>query len=513
MKKTELLSIVAVVFLIIMRLTTLAPGCDNSHDSFYHVTMADLGPSFYMSKKLPSLTLSYWSENYSDKELSFHMLLSGIRKTMDLLGQPTGAPFHFEYILFACLLIMSFVLVARHFKIEKIYLYAMALVVIAPFFTTRLVLLRPHLLALSIVLLSCILFDIIDKWQKIWIPFLLGFIMAWSYSNPHFILLPAVAFALIRIKGNWKLAMAIPASTILGIIIGFTLHPQFPNTFINWKIQCIDVMMISLNRASPVKLGYELCPGNFNFFVEHWMLFILLIFNSGLLLCYIKSRKLINTDKRLIAMYLMSLISYLGIFVAVRAVEYAVPFALLATGMLVHEYNIHQTLKLSKKVKRAFFATAVVLVLIVLSAGGINYYKRARHLKTKPFMHFSEWLSKSKIPPGSIIGNINWSDFPLLFYAAPNYRYLAGVDPMFAYFKTPAKMKEIELFRTGRKFLDPDQLYNATGTRFIFVSYYNRKLAGDMFKKGYVSVYQGEDGNLFDLKLSLENMKKIRSEQ
>ncbi len=496
-----------------MRVVTIHSGNENSHDTFYHVTMADIGPAYYTAKKLPVLTLSYWNENFSDKELSFHLLLSGIRKTMEVTGQPTGAPFHLEYLIFAILLIASFVLTCKYFRIENIYLYTLLLVGISPFFTTRLLVLRPHLLAISLVLLSCVLFDKVDRWKNVWIPLLLGFVMAWSYSNPHFILLSAVTFAFVKFGKNWKLALLIPVMAVIGIILGFTLHPQFPNTFINWKIQCVDVMLISLNRSSPVRLGYELCPGNFNFFVEHFMLFVLLIINSAMLCFYLKNKKFVNADKAVIAMYFMGLISYLGIFLAVRAVEYASPFALLTIGMLVREYNKEEVLSLSEKTKKIIFVSSIALVMIITGWAGNNYYIRAKNHDVKPPMHFAQWLVDRKIPPGTVIGNINWSDFPTLFYAAPGYRYLAGIDPMFAYFKAPDKVSQIELFRTGRKYLSPEELYNAAGTRFIFVSYLNDRLAVDMFKRGFVAVYQGRDGNLFDLKLSLDNMKKTNTDK
>jgi hypothetical protein len=544
MRKFEFISITGVVFLIVMRLMTISPGCDNSHDVFYHITMADLGPSFYMADKLPSLTLSCWVDHFSDKELTFHLLLSGIRKFIAFCGMPTGAPFHVEFLFFAVLLVGSFILSARYFKINKIYLYVIAMVSISPFFITRIVVLRPHLLGISILLISTVLFDMTKSWKKIWIPLLLGFTMAWSYSNPHFILLTAGAFGLSKFsKKQWKLALGIPAVTILGILLGFIIHPQFPNTFINWKIQCIDVVLASLSSTSPVKIGGELSPGNISFFLHNIVLLLLQVINAALFILYIRKinhirsaggiftsetiedkgtldnnknitgqKDVVSSDlkfnRRLAAMYCISLITFLGSAASVRALEYATPLTLLTTGMLIYEYNIN-IFRFTEKVKKITFISALISVILIMIYGGVDYSRRAGRTGYHPYTPFAAWLNKSGIKPGEVIGNINWSDFPFLFYAAPNYRYLAGVDPMFAYFKYPEKIKNIELFRTGKKLLSPEELFNATGSKYIFVSLYNAKLAEDMFKNGFVAIYQGNDGNLFDLQRSLINRQKL----
>jgi hypothetical protein len=528
MKKVEFISIAAIIFLIVMRLSTIDPGCDNSHDVFYHITMADLGPSFYMSDRFPSLTLSCWYDNFSDKELSFHLLLSGVRGALAYAGLPLGAPFHIEFLFFAILLVGSFIITARYFQIEKIYLYSLAMVSISPFFITRIVVLRPHLLSISLLVLSTVLFDLTNRWKRIWIPLLLGFVMAWSYSNPHFILLPAVAFGLSKLsRKQWQLAAAIPVITILGVVLGFIIHPQFPNTFLNWKIQCIDVVLVSLSKSSPVKIGNELSPGNLSFFMHNISLLILQLLNVLLMIFYVfKLRtsensvseadvgdgenvsRAMSLNKPLIAMYAISFISFAGMFAAVRAGEYAVPFSLLATGMLIKEYSKYDLFNFRGKVKKIIFVSAVTLLGAIMLYGGNDYYNRAKDLHFHPYTDFAKWLAESGIPQGEVIGNANWSDFPFLFYAAPNYRYLAGVDPMFAYFKYPAKMNRIELFRTGQGFLTPEKLFDATGTKYIFVSFYNSQLSEYMFKCGYVSIYQGEDGNLFDLQRSFQNIKK-----
>jgi hypothetical protein len=302
----------------------------------------------------------------------------------------------------------------------------------------------------------------------------------------------------------------IPLVCAAGIVAGFTLHPQFPNTFINWKIQCVDVMLISLAGNAPVNLGYELVPGNFNFFLEHIILFAAVVFNLLLFAVYVKKVTLKKADGQVCAFVIMSAICYLGIFAAVRAVEYAVPFTLLAAGVLFRELRKNNiSVPYMLFITRYPLRTAVPLVLALVIWGGVNYTRRAtKGGNPVPYYELASWMSSGKIAPGTVIGNVNWSDFPLLFYAAPHYRYLAGIDPMFAYYMHPEKMKELELFRTGRKYFPPERLIEDTGSRYLFVSRYNPRLAADMYRLGFVAVYQGKDGNLFDL--SAANIRRRR---
>ena len=222
------------IFMLGLRIATLSSGEDNSQDVYYHIALADFGPIVYTQKDFPILTMSCWRNTFSDKELTFHFILTGIRRAKRLMNLDMQPPFNSEYAIFVAMLMVSFVLVLSHYKVKHISLYVLALVCLSPFLMTRLPLLRPHLLAMTLIFFSCLFFDYVRSWRRLWIPVVFGFVMAWSYSNPHFILLSAAVFSIVALRKDWRLAVAIPMTALLGIVLGFTLHPQFPNTFINW---------------------------------------------------------------------------------------------------------------------------------------------------------------------------------------------------------------------------------------------------------------------------------------
>jgi hypothetical protein len=107
-----------------------------------------------------------------------------------------------------------------------------------------------------------------------------------------------------------------------------------------------------------------------------------------------------------------------------------------------------------------------------------------------------------------LIANPIWSDFPLLFYSAPQFKYLLGIEPMFGYAVRPKAIAKLERFRTGEKMLDAWALRKLTGAPFAFVSSQGWQLARTMFEQNYPLLYQGEDGYLFDIRY--ETLKKQR---
>lgn len=221
-------------------------------DSFYHVTIADLGYEFYTAKTFPHMTMSIWRGCFSDKELLFHFLLSIIRGIEGLFRYNDTPPYHFPAIVFSLCFLFAFAFSATCLGVKRVYLFSILLVLTSPFFTYRLGMLRPHVFGLSIILLSLPLFRYAKSFLGYLGIFFISLVYAWSYSHPHFILFPALAFSISRWCKNKKICVYLVASGLLGILCGYTIHPQFPNTFIIWKVQCVDLPIQLLFSNIPV---------------------------------------------------------------------------------------------------------------------------------------------------------------------------------------------------------------------------------------------------------------------
>ena len=471
---------------------------ENGMDSYYHAAMAELGPRYFTAKKLPHLTMSAWTDRFSDKELGYHLLLWGIFRGKAALGGPVEPPFHFPAMVMVLLLFATFIIVCYGFRIKPLWLYSLLLAVASPWFANRILMLRPQILGIMLVILGCLVFARVKSYRHLWAPAAVGFLMAWSYSNPHFLLLPAVAFGIgIGIKRP-LLGVLLAVSTLAGIVLGFIIHPQFPNTFINWKIQCFDVYREMLFGNSPVVVGDELYQGGAYLILISFGFLLPAIANPALFCIILRTRnwRIRKLPAPVIAMLLLALATALGVLLRARMLEYAVPVNLLALGIF-HNYLRRRKLlpEFFASLKAAIPAAAIIIALAVY--GLLLFALNPSNVKYQPLYQFAEWTRTHNIPRGTVIANVCWSDFPTLLYSVPSYRFLYGLDPMFGYFHSPEKVAKIEQFRTGKINLTPAQLRKIVDTRLVFVSIRGWQLAKHLASQGYKIIYQGNDGWLF----------------
>jgi len=490
------------LWLAAVRLLSLDPGGEATNDSFYHVAMADRFPEACVSNTFPWTTMSIWKDHFYDKELLYHAALSGLRSYSRFLGLSLDPPFHFPALIFDLLLIGVFVMLATSLRIPKPYLFSTVLVMLCPFFTQRLLMLRPHVLAITIMLAYC---WHLTSTRRLWLSFVFGFFTAYAYSNPHFILLPAAIFGLLTFRKELRMAWMVPLTTLAGLLAGLTLHPQFPNTFLLWKIQCVDVIRQTVLQESPVYLGTELYHPD-PFWIRQNITFFMLLLLNGTGLCFLLHRiRLRDLSFDTSLFLILQIVTTLGVLVSMRVVEYGWPFAVLVTGLLFRDLLLNGfferfTARVREKVALGLNA-AVAIALLVF---GFYVIRWVTPYQTRELLEFSDWASNSEwasknLPAGTHIANPNWSDFPALFYSAPQFRYSLGIEPMFAYDAMPEKITKLEAFRTGGVMLSPQELAKLTQARFAFISMPAWRLAKDMHLSGYFFVYQGDDGWLFDL--------------
>ena len=79
----------------------------------------------------------------------------------------------------------------------------------------------------------------------------------------------------------------------------------------------------------------------------------------------------------------------------------------------------------------------------------------------------AEWM-RANVPPGEIIFNTDWDDFPRLFYFDPSHRYVSGLDPTYLFDKDPALSKLYDRITLGEE-SDPGPLIrDRFGARYVF---------------------------------------------
>jgi hypothetical protein len=77
------------------------------------------------------------------------------------------------------------------------------------------------------------------------------------------------------------------------------------------------------------------------------------------------------------------------------------------------------------------------------------------------------WL-RTNVPPGQVIFNTDWDDFPRLFYYDSSHYYVSGLDPNYLYDKDPDLSRLYERITLGRE-EDPGPLIrDRFGARYVF---------------------------------------------
>ncbi len=494
---------------LILRFAFCSEG-EGSVDCFYHIRIGLEGWRVFAAKTFPTLILSSWTECFADKELLFHLLVGGVQRFSLFLGLPEF-PFHLPGLFFPALVLIAFTLTGIHFRIRGLALLTPLLVAGFSIFTFRLLLIRPHLLAVALLLLSCIAFSRIRRLWDGWLGILFGILFVWSYSNPHFLLMTAGAFGAAWFFRDKQRGCIIFFSALIGLLAGFVLHPQCPNTFINWKIQCIDVPLFMMRNDVPVELGQEMTLVPYRLFCENPLLFLpfllLLSANITLTVLWFRRKGKMWFRPNLFAGMLLWCVTTLGFVFVYRFIEYAMPFNLLYLGMIGTRVS-GAAFPFPRRFRLA--GCALVLALGFGMVFFVNYNDSLR-FRQRPLTHLAAWFDSfgGSVPKGLVIANLSWSDFPQLYYSLPRFRYLYGLDPTFGYFYKKEIVAKLEAFMPSVN-LSPTELMNLTGSPLFYLSPHYEKQAKKMYDAGFRMIYQGDDGWVFSAFGSGQKQKSAR---
>ncbi|MBR2363685.1 MAG: hypothetical protein IKA79_00660 [Lentisphaeria bacterium] len=493
---------------------TASQGGEPGTDSFYHAAMALQGSGSYTAKKFSFLVFSLWHETFADKELLYHILLQGLFFLQKMMTGDSF-PFTFPAMVFAAFALFSFLVLLKGLQISPVTAFLSGILFSfgAFAFTYRFLMLRPHVFSLAFLLICCTLFRIRDLRKKCAGFFLLAFLYAWSYSNPHFLLVPVLFYAFFARKEYTNKSILFPASLLAGLLAGYILHPQFPNTFAVWKVQSLDAVLNPLfygRTLTPKLAPMEMMPGNFAWF-RNAIPFYLLCYIS--LYLFIRLREKGIREKRDIftpsekTILRLALLFTAGTFFILRFIEYALPFTVAAFAVLTEHSEREKTGFFAwkipeKRVFLLFFAFSAVFMLINITL------MQKSNFKNKIPRGPAEYLVKNT-PANSLVVNLDWGDFPAMFYANRHNVFLWGMDPAFSYAVSPEKGRKLEncVLNSIRRPAMDTAIRHLTGADFAFVLSRREKFIRYLKAQGWKVVYESEEGCIFTLK------KQIRKDQ
>ena len=474
------------VWLGALRICMMKTG-ENSQDALYHAMMAKLGPGVYAAKEFPWTQMSVWKDHFADKELLYHAGINVIFAIEKAFGAALDPPFHTAALFYSALAILGCVFAAWRLGVRPLYLLAGApfFSVIVPNYTFRLSVLRPHILSIAFLTFTTGLLAKGSFRFRLAAVGVLSFCFAWSYSNPHFIVLIPLVFAVSRLKsGGWR-ELWLPVLSLAGVMLGLMLHPQFPNSFIIWKVQSWDALIAPMMAGIRLAKPSEMLAPRFGFnktvaplYLIAWcvlMMFIRLTERKGLW----------KIDPNIIAVTVLAGGFTAGIFMAARAVEYAGPFVTIAFLLLLeHMTREGFRLPLSR------FQWGVPCLLAVLSVGlGIyssHYFrKECPMVLVQPLPKMVAFL-KENVPAGRPVVNLDWSDFPALFYNDQEHLWQWGMDPMFSYSHDPRRTLLLTSTTPGLGGDPyPEDVYRAFGSKYAVLLWPRISQASYLYEHGW----------------------------
>lgn len=496
-------------------------------DSFYHLGMAEMILEKGFVQDFPWLNFTFLNENYVDHHLLFHLALTPFVFFDKLIGGKIAVA------VFAALAFLAFYLMLRGLKIRFSFLWTIILLICSHALIFRLELIRAQSLSLFILFLS-VYFALKKKY--IW---LLIFAYLYAILFDGFISILVLLFAfgiagfiyhLVRLgakhrksiqgKKTSPLAYFIPfLVALLGSILGVVINPYFPKNVSFLYLHLIKIGIF--NPQGDVTVGNEWYPYTLENLISNSSLAMIMIVVSFILfIIYIiavilkwkKENKLTEEES---VIWLASFVFFVIFFVAVlrskRFVEYFIPFTIFMSAVTCHCVTVRLAGRdISKYFKRWkwYFAPVsfiVVFVIILLSvAATINLKATYDNAKSTRDVHRYEaaanWLAANS-DEGEIIFNMDWDDFPLLFYDNRKNYYIVGLDPVFM-----ADYNR-ELYDTWRDIGDKknseiiDIVSNTFNSRYIFMDSKHENFEKKLERsKDFKQVYSDEYTRIFEVR-------------
>lgn len=389
-------------------------------DGYYHIKMGYLIRQQGLKPDFPWLPYTILNPtDFYDHHLLYHVylaLFASVDPAVDGgLALTQGAKF--ASILMPSLAFVAIWWLLRSQRVPWPALWAVGLFAVSEAFLYRLSMPRAQSASLLVLVLG--LHWLLQSRYRLLLP--LGFVYVWLYNAFPLLLMVAAVYIAATLLLERRLAWSALIYPALGIGLGLVLNPYFPQnvTFI------LDHLLTKVGESA-VPVGVEWDPYN------TWTVVInsgmsLLVFLLGALALGWQPQRL---SRNMLVAYLLSILFGLMLFRSRRFIEYFPAFSLIflafsATPLLRQwcekRPGLNRLLPLALSLLLAIPLSLTVTQARTSLAGSkaADYYADA-----------ALWLH-AHAPPGAMIFQSDWDDFPRLFFYNSSAIYTAGLDPTY----------------------------------------------------------------------------------
>jgi len=370
-----------------------------------------------------------------------------------------------------------------YFRIRFVLVWLVALLACSVPFLFRMNMAKaPPLAIVYLIIAICLFFK-----KKYWPLLPLALLFTWTYDLFVLLLLATVFWVLVIAWAEWRFEWRPLVWVILGCAAGLVINPYFPENF----QQLFEHMTIKLTmRGFDVKVGSEWYP------YDAWEF----LGNSAvacvaMLVGYIAFEP---SERRRSHYPLFFLLFSTALMIMTarwkRIAEYWPPFAVMFAAFSLQPWlqqgfrsyltrlprdvldelspflDRHEDEKTSwREIAKTIGAAVVALILGVVLY--VNSWWTVAEIGTSdPHDHYEQgaaWM-RANIPPGQIVFNTDWDDFPRLFYYDSTHNYVSGLDPNYLFNKSPDLSRLYERITLGQQD-DPGPLIrDRFGARYVF---------------------------------------------
>ena len=486
--------------------------CCGDLDGYYHIKWSRMlwesmrnrsfPPAFTW---LPLTTLS--TKDYVDHHLLFHILQIPFTWFRDLrLGAKIASTFFASLAVFSC----YWLLVRYQTRYVLVWLVAL-LACSAPFLYRLNMAKAPPFAIIYLVIGIHLLFR-----KKYWPLLPVAFLFTLTYDM--FLLLVLAVFIWVVVVGwtehrvEWRPIVWV----LLGSVAGLVINPYFPH---NLHLFYEHLKMKLTPSDYSTKVGQEWYPYNSWEFIGNS-----LVACVAMVIGYVafdpSDRKRAHYPS-----YFLLFSTALMIMAARwrRIAEYWPPFAVIFAAFALqpwlqgarsaftqlpidmldelqpfldrHEFAASAKEDERKELWRTISAAVVAVLLSfvlflnlratvgdIASTEGRDYYKAG-----------AEWI-RSNVPPGQIVFNTDWDDFPRLFYYDPTHNYVSGLDPTYLYDRDPALSRLYDRITLGDEEDPGPFIRDRFGASYVFTDNSHDKFYDSAIESGWFEVvYEDHD--------------------
>lgn len=502
--------------------------CCGDWDGYYHIRWSSLlWENLSQFKWLPTfewLPLTVLGpEKYADHHFLFHLLQIPFLWFFEPVMAAKVAT-----VFFATAAIFSINwLIYRHGVKHQLIWFAAILCCANAFYYRMNMAKAPPLTIIITVIGIHLLFTRQYKWLM---PLMFAFV--WTYSLFPLLLFAAFFWTAIILFNERRVDWQPLAYTSAGMVLGNVINPYFPNNLSLFTEHFWTKFKVGSDFV--VSVGMEWYPYTGMELLTHFPVALLAML-IGYILFGPRGGKV---PEKATFFLLFTTVLLAAQFRSKRFAEYFPPFAIMFVAFAWQAFSAPKTAELPDEFQRdidpyldatpaaaantwaaAAKRAAPIVIGIVLSvtwfvlliglervnvnlSGMINDIKNnesgSRYQAAMEWATGLDETGADNIPPGELIFNCNWDDFPKLFFHNTKHRYVYGLDPNYLFSADPELYKLLKEITEGRSDDPAPLIRERFGAKYVFTdAKENTDLIAKLLASGWAeTIYEDSDARI-----------------